>query len=175
MLDTFKDKRIIEVGRNIMPLKPLLLNISSEEKSVYEEVFSKDEESNIHYDFKKTFILFSNSQVYRTLSIYGLVTQFDKSTKYSILDLSILLNVWYNENNDLKKSDLLRNDILIIHGKNSQVACERKAEALIELISTRKTFNKITWIFIEGSTSDEFEINYKGVTSEIKAVYNSTL
>jgi len=175
MLDTFKDKKTIEIGRDVIYLRPLLFNIRQEEGNICNNVFNKDTKVEIFYDFKKSFILFSNNQVYRTLSVYGLVTRFDKSTKYSVLDLSILLNVWYNENNDIQKSDLLRNDILILHGKNSTVACERKAEALIELISARRTFNKITWIYIEGSTSDDFDTNYKGVTSEIKTIYNSTL
>ena len=190
MFDTFEDKDDILLCRNILPLKPLLTNITLEEKSIYKKVFkqhskkSEDSEESedtgkeikkLNYNFSKSFILFSKNQVYRTLSIYGLITQFNKNTKYRAIDLAILLNIWYNENAEIKKSDLLKDDVLIIHGKGSPLASVNKAEALVEILSTRKTLNKVTWIYIEESSLDEFDTKYPGVLTEVKSIYNSNL
>ena len=179
MFDTFNNKNEILLCRNMLPLRSLLTNIVDEERKIYKEVFkpnkSEEELKKLNYNFSKSFILFSKNQVYRTLSIYGLITQFNRNTKYMVLDLAILLNIWYNENNEIKKSDLLKDKILIIHGKCSSTASDWKAEALVELLSSRKTLNKVTWIYIEETNSEEFDSKYPGVVMEVKSIYNSNL
>lgn len=166
-----KAQEDVELKRDFLILKPLLQNIKVEEKSVYSKVKSKIK--NLDIDFKTSLVMFSNKQVYKSYSIMGLMTSFNRDVKYYVVDLSILLDVWYNHSTIIDKSKLLSCDVLIMHGFNSSWQAENKKDALIELVSTRKTIGKLTWLFIEQSKSSEFNKLYPGVTKAFGKTYNS--
>ena len=96
---------------------------------------------------------------------------FDRNTKYEVIDLAFLLDIWYNNSEILDKNKILSCDILIIHGSSSINQASNKANALIELSEIRKTMRKITWLFIEGTTAQEFNTYYPGVTKSIGKTY----
>ena len=50
---------------------------------------------------------------------------------------------------------------------------EYKASGLIELMSSRKTNQKITWLFVENISTKDFEKLYPNVTKSFNKVYNS--
>ena len=93
------------------------------------------------------------------------------NVKYSIIDLSILVDIWFNNSNLIDKSSLLTGDILIIHGKGISYQSETKATVLIELISTRKTLGKVTWVYIEDTDLEQFNNLYPGVSGALSNYY----
>lgn len=166
-----KDMKAISLKRDLIILKPLLSNIKEEEKTVYSKVLKNIDTLDI--DFKKSFVMISKKQIYKSYSTLGLMKYFNKNTKYFVLDLNILLDVWYNSSILINKSKLLNCDILIIHGPANTWQATNKTDALLELASIRKTMNKITWLYIEQSTLEDFEKNYPGVASALGKTYRS--
>lgn len=166
-----RDMKSINLKRDLIILKPLLDNIKDEENKVYSKLI-KDLD-NLDIDFKKSFIMFSKGQVYKSYSTLGIMKYFDKSVKYFILDLNILLDIWYNNSILIDKSKLLNCDILIIHGVATKWQATNKSDALKELVSIRKTMNKLTWLYIEKTSKDDFEEIYPDVTTTLNKTYRS--
>ena len=166
-----KTQKDLELKKDFLALKPLLWNLKQEERTVNNKI--KSNINNLNIDFKSSFVMFSKKQSYKSYSIVGLMTTFNRRTKYYVLDLSLLLDVWYNNSTLISKSKLLSYDILIIHGTGSAWQAENKKDALIELASIRKTMRKLTWLFIEQSTQQEFNNVYPEVCSSFGKTYNS--
>lgn len=73
-------------------LKPLLLDINENESNYNNSI------SDIlqhRFNFKKSFILFSESQIYQHASIIGLTKSFTRNTKYLTVNINLLLDIWY--------------------------------------------------------------------------------
>ncbi len=153
----------IKFKREIKALSPLLNNINDEESNIIQRVKRKKPSLN----FNQSFLVVSNVQVYKTYSIAGITEYHNINTKYFILDLAMLLDVWFNNSNLIAKSSLLKYEILIIHGKAIEYQAGTKATALIELISSRKTLNKLTWLFMEDTNLENFNNLYPGVSGTL--------
>ena len=151
----------LQLTKEAQVLKPLLLNIKIEEKKIPE--FIMEGKISLNFDFKRPFILCSTNQVYKTVSIYGIVNNFDRTVKYQFIDLSNLLDIWYQSSTIIPKDSLLFTDILIVRGRDDEWQIENKKLALIELVEIRKMKNKPTWLFIEGLTLESFKELYPGV------------
>ena len=155
-------------------LHPLLIGIQDDENLVYNK-FSSNIKNKSSFPFNKSFIIFSDVQCYRHISILGILNTFDRSLKYEILNLAVLLDIWYNESNIANKDALRTCDLLIVHGVDDAVNGFRKAAALIDLINTRKSYGKITWLFIHGCSPEQYSRNQVGVIDEIKNIYKLEL
>ena len=162
-----KEINDIKFKREIKALSPLLSNINDEEKLVVNKV--KRKRPTINY--KQSFLVASNIQLYKSYSIAGLTKDYTTNTKYFILDIAMLLDIWFNNSQLIAKSSLLKYEILIIHGKAIEYQSETKATALIELISSRKTLNKLTWLFMEETNLESFNNLYPGVSSTLANKY----
>lgn len=165
-----KDIAKLNLKRDKQILQPLLWNLEDEEKIPLNKLKNT---TNLHIDFSKSFLISSNKQIYKTYSIIGLTNYHTRNTKFYILDLALFLDIWYNNSLDINKDELINPDILIIHGLADPMNSDYKATALIELASIRKTKQKITWLFIEGTTIEEFEKLYPNVTKSFGKVYHS--
>lgn len=150
-------------------LKPLLYNLSIEEGKISSRVQKMKNIKDI--DFKNSFIIFSDVQIYRSISVMGITRNFDRSIKYQVMSLSMLLDVWYSsyDSTEIYTKDSLRTcDILILHGKNDKSFGDKKASVLIDLLDERRSYGKITWLFIDGTTADTFKHYQPGVIDEFK-------
>lgn len=150
-------------------LKPLLYNLSIEEGKISSRVQKMKNIKDI--DFKNSFIIFSDVQIYRSISVMGITRNFDRSIKYQVMSLSMLLDVWYSsyDSTEIYTKDSLRTcDILILHGKNDKSFGDKKASVLIDLLDERRSYGKITWLFIDGATADTFKHYQPGVIDEFK-------
>lgn len=150
-------------------LKPLLYNLSIEEGKISSRVQKMKNIKDI--DFKNSFIIFSDVQIYRSISVMGITRNFDRSIKYQVMSLSMLLDVWYSsyDSTEIYTKDSLRTcDILILHGKNDKSFGDKKASVLIDLLDERRSYGKITWLFIDGTTADTFKHYQSGVIDEFK-------
>lgn len=166
-----KDIKKLHRKREIYALAKLLFNINEEEPNVIPLVKNKVPQFN----FKQSFLAISNVQIYKSYSIAGIKANFKLSTKYLIVDLAILVDIWFNNSSLVEKSSLLRCDILIIHGKPTSHLAETRATALIELISSRKTLGKITWIYMEEITLEKFNDVYPGVSGTLSNQYQVSI
>lgn len=152
---------------------PLLTNIQNDEPIAFAQFHENT--ANTKFDFKRDFMIISDIQAYRHISCIGLLKDFDRSISYSILNLSVILDIWYNESKLIPKDQLRTCDVLIIYGTNDTKNGFRKAEALIDLINTRRAYGKYTWIFIHNTDLATFNLNQEGVSDEIKNVYSLKL
>lgn len=162
----------LEVKKTAQIFKELLWRVKDEEPELYsniEETCKKEE-----INFKDSFLMFSEGQVYKSYSIYGIMNNFNKRTKFKVVDLALLLDIWFNENTLYTKTEIITCDILILHGVPNKSAGSSKARVLLELLSTRKTMRKITWIFLEQSNMKKFEKLSPGVIGNVKEVYTSS-
>lgn len=162
-LNQINNKKIISF------LSPLLLGIQDDESYLNKLDFNMN--NKLEFDFNKSFIMFSNIQVYRHVSILGILKSFSRSLKYETLNLALLLDIWYNESTIISKDKLRTCDLLIIHGTNDVKFGINKAMALIDLINTRKSYGKLTWIFIHGISPETYSQFQPGVLSEITNIY----
>ena len=153
--------------REIYALAKLLFNIKEEEPNVVSIVKHKTPNLN----FKQSFLALSNVQIYKSYSIAGIMKYFKLDTKYLVLDLAMLLDIWFNNSSFMEKSALLKCDILILHGKAIEYQADTKATALVELISSRKTLGRLTWLYMEEVTLDKFNDLYKGVSGTLRNQY----
>jgi len=165
------EKRINEIKQIKIQqfLKPLLYNLQEEESGISKTMAKIKEIDN--FNFKQSFLFVSDIQVYRTLSIFGIVKNFDRSIKYRVVNLSMILDIWYSsmQGSSLHTKDEIRTcDILILHGKNDTSFGDKKASVLVDIINERNSFGKLTWIFIDGTTLDGFNHYQPGVSTEIK-------
>lgn len=163
----------IHFKKSVSFLRPLLLDIQNDESQCYTQF--QNNKNTTMFDFKKSFIMFTDIQAYRHISIMGIIKDFDRTLKYEILNSSILLDIWYNESKLISKDRLRTCDLLIIHGTNDKTNGFRKAAALCDLINTRKSYGKITWIFIHNTTPETYNRDQEGVLDEIKNVYQLQL
>ena len=163
----------IHFKKSVSFLRPLLLDIQNDESQCYTQF--QNNKNTTMFDFKKSFIMFTDIQAYRHISIMGIIKDFDRTLKYEILNSSILLDIWYNESKLISKDRLRTCDLLIIHGTNDKTNGCRKAAALCDLINTRKSYGKITWIFIHNTTPETYNRDQNGVIDEIKNVYQLQL
>lgn len=91
------------------------------------------------------------------------MNNFDRTIKYQLIDLSNLLDIWYQSSTVVPKDKLIFSDLLIIRGRDDEWQIENKKLALIELVEIRKMKNKLTWLFMEGFTIESFKKEYPGV------------
>lgn len=151
----------LQLTKEIQVLKPLLLNLKQEEEKISKLVSSG--KMTFTLDFKRPFIVCSTSQVYKTISIYGIMNTFDRTIKYQFIDLSNLLDIWYQSSTIVPKDKLIFSDLLIVRGREDEWQVENKKLALIELVEIRKMKNRPTWLFIENITTKDFKDLYPGV------------
>lgn len=170
-LYTEEYKKQLALKRDLVVLKPLLNNIRKEE----DKAINKIKEDKVKIDFTKSILVVSNIQVYKSFSLQGLLSKFNRNTKYSVLDLSQLLDVWYNNSTMIDKSSLLIYDVLIIHGIVNTMSIEAKDIALQELLSTRQTSTKITWIYLEDTNNLDLKELFPRTSKSVNAVYNYNL
>lgn len=150
-------------------LKPLLYNLNVEEKEVASKVQKMKDITDI--DFKSSFAVFSDVQIYRSASIVGITRNFDRSIKYLVMSMSMILDVWYSsyDSTGIYTKDSLRTcDLLILHGKNDPNFGLNKAAVLIDLLDERRSYGKITWLFIHGTDVNTYNRYQPGVLSELK-------
>ena len=91
------------------------------------------------------------------------MNNFDRTIKYQLIDLSNLLDIWYQSSTVVPKDKLIFSDLLIIRGRDDEWQIENKKLALIELVEIRKMKNKLTWLFMEGFTIEKNKKEYPGV------------
>lgn len=161
----------IKDKREVKALSTLLCNIKEEESLVIPHIKLKKSK----FKYNQSFLALSNIQIYRTYSIYGIMKYFNLGTKYRVIDLALLLDIWFNNSQLINKSELLKYDILIIHGKAIEYQAPTKATALIELISVRKTLNRLTWLYMEDTTMKHFNDLYPGVGKTLSNHYQVTI
>lgn len=172
MSNIYKDdfKKSLSLKRDFYVLRSLLVNIKTEEPEAIK--FVKKYNYNIPtIDFNDSFIVTSEHQIYRSISVVGIMKNFNKSVKYRVMDLALLVDIWYNQSNIFSKSELSDIDILIIHGKPFKKSAEQRTECLSELIGIRKTRNKKTWMFIETKDPNEFKTYYPGIVEYFNQQY----
>jgi len=162
-----KETKKLQRKREIYALAKLLFNIQEEESIVISKV--KNRAPN--FDFNQSFLAISNIQIYKSYSISGIRQNFKLDIKYLVLDIAMLLDIWFNNSSFMEKSSLLKCDILILHGKAITYQAETKSIALIELISSRKTLGKLTWLYMEGTTLENFNNIYPGVRDILNNYY----
>lgn len=160
----------INCNREIQVLSKLLYNIKEEENFNLSDIASLQEETS-KINFSKSFALVTENQLYKRYSIIGLMKSFNLNVKYIVLDISILLDIWYNTCTLYNKNDILKCDLLILHNKFDTNQSDRKARALIELIEIRKTLGKITWLYIDDTNYKEFNEAYPGVINALGKFY----
>lgn len=158
----------LQLTKEIQVLKPLLLNLKKEEEKISKLVSS--EKITFSLDFKRPFIVCSTSQVYKTISIYGIMNNFDRTIKYQFIDLSNLLDIWYQSSTVVPKDKLIFSDLLIVRGREDEWQIEYKKLALIELVEIRKMKNKPTWLFMENLTTKDFKELYPGVDEAFEQI-----
>jgi hypothetical protein len=163
------DKLSLETIRNAQPLKRLLWNLKDEEPEMFNKIKSSNYNLDVRLDYNNSFILISNEQIYKTYSIFGLMSNYKRNVKYSVIDINMILSVWYNES-EIKKDDILKSQILIIHGKANNKFHENIDDVLAEIYSIRNTMMKCTWIYLIEDYSEDLDSLYPKITSMIKKV-----
>ena len=158
----------LQLTKEIQVLKPLLLNLKKEEEKISKLVSSG--KITFSLDFKRPFIVCSTYQVYKTISIYGIMNNFDRTIKYQFIDLSNLLDIWYQSSTVVPKDKLIFSDLLIVRGREDEWQIEYKKLALIELVEIRKMKNKPTWLFMENLTTKDFKELYPGVDEAFEQI-----
>ena len=153
-------------------LKPLLYNLSIEEGKISDRISKMKKIKDL--DFKQSFIIFSDVQIYKSVSVFAITKYFNRNIKYQVMSLSMLLDVWYSsyDSTNIYTKDSLRTcDILILHGKNDTVYGNKKASVLVDLLNERRGYGKITWMFVDNTTIDSYKHYQPGVIDEFK--YNN--
>ena len=93
-----EEEKALNIKRDAYKLKDLLYNIKEEENNLVEKIQQKGADfiySKIK-NFKSSFIIVSKNQVYKTYSLVGIMKNYNKNVKYTILDIAFLLDVWYD-------------------------------------------------------------------------------
>lgn len=168
------DKKFLDKLSNLKDLqvlKPLLWDIQKQEPEAIKEIQELGK-TDLGIDFKESFICFSNYQVYKAYSTYGIMKFFNRNIKFLVLDFSMILDIWYDSKRlgVIDKNSLFTNDILIIKGVVDGSFAENRQQALFDLINIRKTMQKNTWFFIKGYKGD-FERYYSKVVNLIENIY----
>lgn len=151
----------LQLKKEAQVLKPLLSHMMEEEKKSI--LFLNKSSDKLTLDFTKSLVICTQSQVYKSFSVYGIVTAFNRQVRYLQIDLANLLDIWYNQITITSKDQILSTDILIIRGRNDEFNIDNKIIALIELVGIRKMKNKPTWLFMEGLSLTQFNKDYPGI------------
>lgn len=161
----------LELKHTRLVLNDLLVGIRREESVIIDNYLPRLRKTTITKFMKEgsSSVFIYPKQLYRTVSIIGIMTNFNKNVKYKVLHLSMLLDIWYNTETLMNKPDILGSDILIIHGPIIEKSYENRTEALIDVINIRKTMHKTTWLFIEG-TQTGFEEKHKKLKDYVDSV-----
>lgn len=159
--------------KSISYLSQLLLGINDQEPLCHKQFANGNNTSK--FNFKKSFTMFTDIPAYRHISIVGLVKDFNRNTSYMPFSLTMLLDVWYNNNIRYTKDTLRKPDILILFGSTDYKFGDRKAEALHDLIIDRQSYNKYTWLFLTDTDFEEFEKYQPGVLDLLGPVYQLNL
>lgn len=162
-----KDIQKLELNKMKQYFKSLVYDIKDEEPNIIKYI----KEHNISFDFTRSIAVFSKIQCYKSFSTYGIMKYFNKDTRYQVVEISFLLDIWFNNSTLISKDSLLECDILILHINELKWQAETKTNALLELLNTRKIMNKVTWLYIENCSSEEFEALYPGVLKLIRKKY----
>lgn len=155
--------------KNAQVLKKLLWNLNEEESSVLSHFKHKKFKPDIRINYKSSFMILSDMQVYKTYSILGILNNFKRNVKFDTLDVALLLSAWFNES-EINKDSLLKNNILIVHGGFPDKFYTQYDSALSELISIRSSMMKYTWIFFENTSKDDLSINLPKTTKLLKKI-----
>lgn len=158
------NKEQLELNMDANILKPLLINIQEEEPDMVAKLKEKFEILSVN--FKKSMLVISNKQLYKSYSLYGILTHYNRLTKYFIANLSVLLDIWYNKHEIYTKMNLINPDILIISGISSNIKSYLDF-AIAEIVTYRRNLGKVTWIFISSLypefTSEELKLTSKAI------------
>lgn len=160
----------LNTKRDKLLLNDLLINIQEEESKAI-KFFTEENCKRFRNTLKPLTVglIFSKTQCYRTFSAMSIIASFDRKTKFKVLDLSMVLDVWFNTTTTMNKLSILSPDILIIHGRCLLKSVEFRVEALLDIISIRKTEHKTTWMFIEGD-SDIFRETYAEIIPQCDVI-----
>lgn len=148
------------IAQDLYYLRKLLANLKTEDIT-FEELRLFVKTSN----FKGAVLIESEGVIFRHTSILALTKYFNKKTTYELLPLDSIISIWFGEdskdNKYSKSNSSLRNliyntDVLILYGLGT---FDRNMgpldRVLIEIVESRKVFNKCTWIFTNSSTKDK--------------------
>lgn len=137
--------------RDIFFLKPLLIGANQEKEISFSEAIRKVGEDKTK--FKGAVLIMSYNECYRHISITALSKFYDRNTKYHLISTDTIINSWYsNDSSETVSStnEMLKPDVLIIFGDDSfkrDTAKNTKRKVAIEIMCTRKSLNKDTWLF----------------------------
>jgi hypothetical protein len=135
--------------------KPLMSGFKSE------SITMKETKQKMRgHSYKGNIIIKSDEEIYRHICMLALSKEFDMNTEYLIYPIDDIIDVWFNNHSEGGYSikNKFRNvDVLILIGKNSTNRVRGPINrVLIEIMETRISFGKNTWIFI--TTKDETRI-----------------
>ena len=158
--------------RIMLRYKPLSINFKEEEPAVGNYIINTLKNGELDIDYKKSFIMFTRQQAFKCFSLYGLMNFYSQNISFKVLDVTLLLDVWYTNQCALySKDDILNVPVLILRIVDIEPPSKFKSEALVELYRNRKMLGKVTWIYVEDSDESEFNEEYLGLCNEIPNVY----
>ena len=146
-----------KIARDLFYLKPLLNNVKSLEPSI------TFKEAKKVIEFKKfdedSILMVSEKDIFRHISIFALIRDFNRFTSYNIIALEEIVDIWFNARGNKAKQDLLNCDILIISSHNTYENAYGAIDTVLpEIINSRRCYYKHTWIFIAGAAKDSSRI-----------------
>ncbi len=152
--------------RDLFFLKPLLLGINNEKEISFKDAQMKIRDTD-KSRFKGSVLIMSINECYRHISITALSKFYDRNTKYTLIATDTIINSWYSNDNSETVSttnEMLKPDVLIIFGDDSfkrDTSKNTKRKVAIEIMSTRKSLNKDTWLFCRAADIDRvFDKSY---------------
>lgn len=77
--------------------------------------FENFDNSKVTFDFNHDFIMFTDIEASRHLSMLGIMKHFNTNLKYKFISLDIILDIWYNQTESYTKDSLRRADLLIFY------------------------------------------------------------
>ena len=150
---------------DLMYFRDLLAGIKENE----DIKFSNCEEKVKKWSFKGAVLCLSSNTIYRHISILALKNYYDRNTTYKVHPLSGFLDSWFVNSSESKdKQDLMKVDILILHGLSSTFKEQPSLlRNVLEIIDIRKSYGLNTWIFIVENEKSEITINYINTISNM--------
>lgn len=144
------------IKRDLQYFSELLKNIK------YETVSFKDIEQKMKFhSFKGAIVINSKNEIYRHVSIAALSKYYNIKTTYKVYPVDSIVDMWFsNVAGNPYKQVIWNVDVLILHDTN---ALDRNngpiRRVLVEIIETRKGFNKDTWIFTQSNDINDILAN----------------
>jgi hypothetical protein len=171
-LDEQKSKAVL---RDLYYLKDLLKGIQTNEGNISNPLIKRLVKMHEGYANGVT-ISISDKTIYRHVSIEALTQYFNRNTSYFIEVNDTLLNHWFADYSTCEeKRKLITSDVLIIHGRSFGANIDSFERVLLEVIETRKSENKVTWIFFENPTESDLckmiKTDFEGI---VKNIYTYT-